>query len=217
MGQPILVGHHSERHARADQRRIDQSMNKSVEADKRADYYAGRAKAAANNRAISSDDPEALVKLEDKLHRLEAAQERDKALNAYYRKHKTVKGFAGFDDTAAEQMDARIAAEPERLRRPVPAWVLTNRNGEISRLKKRLAALHQVDDMEHTELDFNGGRIVTNEDINRVQIIFDDKPDEDTRRVLKSYGFRWAPSESAWQTQRTPQALDRAKYICGLK
>ena len=53
-GQPILVGHHSEkRHRRA----LECSWNalgKSVELERKADYYAAKAEAAEHNRAISS-------------------------------------------------------------------------------------------------------------------------------------------------------------------
>jgi hypothetical protein len=38
-GQPILIGHHSEKNARADQRRIDRGMGKCVEESKKADYF----------------------------------------------------------------------------------------------------------------------------------------------------------------------------------
>jgi len=38
-GQPILVGHHSERHARRDAERIDSNMRKSVENSDMADYH----------------------------------------------------------------------------------------------------------------------------------------------------------------------------------
>lgn len=37
----------------------------------------------------------------------------------------------------------------------------------------------------------------------RYQITFDGKPEEDVRRILKSYGFKWAPSQKAWQRQIT--------------
>ncbi len=214
MGQPILVGHHSERHARRDQEKIAQGMRKSIEADKRAGYYADRAQAAADNTAISSDDPEALDKLHAKLECLQNAQERGKALNAYYRKHKTLKGCDGVSDAEAEQLERQMSDQPERLRRPVPAWMLTNRNAEINRLKKRIERLQVVDAMEDAEIEFDGGRIVSNSDVNRVQILFDEKPDADMRQTLKSYGFRWAPSEGAWQIQRTPANLRRAKSIC---
>ena len=51
--------------------------------------------------------------------------------------------------------------------------------------------------MEHIEISFPGGLLTTNEEINRVQIVFDDAPDEAIRAKLKVHGFRWAPSEVA--------------------
>jgi protein-L-isoaspartate O-methyltransferase len=45
-GQPILVGHHSERHARKDAERIQNGMRKAVQAFDTADYWKRRAAAA---------------------------------------------------------------------------------------------------------------------------------------------------------------------------
>ncbi len=220
-GQPILVDHYS---ANSHRRTLDRSrrlMDKAVDLDKKADHLDRRAEAARNNGAISSDDPEAVQKIKDKLAALQQNHERDKAANAHYRKHGTMKGFPGLSDEAAARADAELAeqdASPYSSGKhmPVPAWALSNRNAEMARLKKRLAQLQTVDEMEHTELDFDGGRIITNEEINRVQILFDEKPDEETRRRLKGYGFRWSPREGAWQAQRTPVYLRWAKKIVGI-
>ncbi|MEU3092904.1 DUF3560 domain-containing protein [Streptomyces massasporeus] len=46
MGQPILVGHHSERRARRDQERMHNAMRKSIAEGERAGYWASRAAAA---------------------------------------------------------------------------------------------------------------------------------------------------------------------------
>lgn len=43
-GQPILVGHHSEKHARADAKKIENGMRKAVNMWKQAGYWADRAK-----------------------------------------------------------------------------------------------------------------------------------------------------------------------------
>ena len=59
MGQPILVGHHSERGHR---RLLDRSWNKmgeSVKLGEKADYYRQKAEAAANNDAIYTGDDDA--------------------------------------------------------------------------------------------------------------------------------------------------------------
>ncbi len=214
-GQPILPGARGIPQRKA-QERSWKLMGASVENDRKAENLQRRAEAVRGNTAISSDDPEAVEKLEAKLKALQAAQESDKALNAYYRKHKTVKGFPGISDAQATKVDARLAELREALRRPIPAFQLSNRNAEINRLKKRLQQLQAVDEMEHIEISFPGGLLTTNEEINRVQIIFDDMPDEATRAKLKAHGFRWAPSEGAWQTQRTPPALARAKWLLGI-
>lgn len=46
LGQPILVGHHSERHARADQKRIENGMRKAVKMWETSEYWAQRAAGA---------------------------------------------------------------------------------------------------------------------------------------------------------------------------
>lgn len=212
-GQPILVGHHSERHHRRDLDKIDRSMRKSVEADEKASYYAGRAEAAANNTAISSDDPEAMDKLQAKLEGLQEDQAMMKAVNAYYRKHKTLDGCPELTPEVRQAIE-KSWSMGWYVGIPFPPYALSNNNAEINRIKKRLDALRVVDAMEHVEIEFEGGVIVTNEEINRVQILFDEKPDEAVRRELKSWGFRWSPSEGAWQAQRTPRYLQRAKRIC---
>jgi len=46
LGQPILVGHHSERHARRDAKRIENGMRKAVKMWKTSEYWARRAAGA---------------------------------------------------------------------------------------------------------------------------------------------------------------------------
>lgn len=52
-----------------------------------------------------------------------------------------------------------------------------------------------------------------NRDENRVQIIFDGKPDADIRSDLKRSGFRWAPSQGAWQRQLNQNGIYAAKQV----
>ncbi len=212
-GQPILVGHHSEQRHRRDLDRIDRNMRKSVEAGEKAGYYAARAEAVASNTAISSDDPEAVEKLQAKLEGLQAEQVMMKSVNAYYRKYKTLDGCPELTPEDRQRLE-KAWSMGWYVGIPFPPYALSNNNAEINRIKKRLEALRRVDEMEHTEIEFDGGMIVTNEKVNRVQIIFDSKPDEAVRRELKSWGFRWSPREGAWQAQRTPVYLQRAKRIC---
>jgi hypothetical protein len=47
---------------------------------------------------------------------------------------------------------------------------------------------------------------VRNYDADRLQILFTDKPDAETRQRLKSTGWRWSPNAGAWQRQITNAA-----------
>ncbi|EGT4873313.1 YodL domain-containing protein, partial [Clostridioides difficile] len=61
--------------------------------------------------------------------------------------------------------------------------------------------------------EFDGGKVEANTEANRLQIFFEDKPDEATREALKSNGFRWSPKAGAWQRQLTSNAYYAADYV----
>ncbi|WP_439082102.1 ParB/RepB/Spo0J family partition protein [Streptomyces sp. WL006] len=63
MGQPILVGHHSEGRARRDQERIHTNMRKSFEDSDRASYWGNRAEAAAHYEKHRNDPHRTLRRL----------------------------------------------------------------------------------------------------------------------------------------------------------
>lgn len=48
---------------------------------------------------------------------------------------------------------------------------------------------------------------VINETENRIQLVFDGKPEEEERNILKKNGFRWSPRFKAWQRQLTENAV----------
>ena len=210
-GQPILVGHHSEGRHRAALKRADNAMRKSVEESKRTGAL--RAKAAAvGTGGISSDDPDAVDKLRAKLANLETSQATRKGVTPD-------SADEDFDTYAAElaavadHFSAQMARE---LLKPqwgsagpigFASYQLTNNNAEINRVKKRIAQLEKASTRETTEYDFQGVcRVVENVEENRLQFFFDGKPDAETRAVMKSNGFRWAPSQGAWQRQLTSNA-----------
>lgn len=65
MGQPILVGHHSEKRDRAYRQRAWDKMDKAYQLSKKADYYADKA-SSVGTAGISSDDANAIAKLAQK-------------------------------------------------------------------------------------------------------------------------------------------------------
>jgi hypothetical protein len=164
---------------------------------------------------ISSDDVNAIAKLETKLDGLVQNQEFMKTVNKHYRKHKTLDGCP----LLSEDVKLKIEAAMSRDWRgsdavPYARWALTNNNANISRVRERIAELiKKAESPAPDGWDFDGGRVVMNKDENRIQILFDAKPGEALRSELKSRGFRWAPSQGAWQRQLNDNGLYALKQI----
>lgn len=163
-------------------------------------------------------DPHAREMLQDKLQQLQALLDRDKAMNAYYRKHKTFAGFPGIDANAAERLTATFADTRARcpwVDKPFPDYELTSLRGKIKRVQARLVDLDklQATAQQPDNTTGDGWRIVRNAEQNRLQILFDDKPDEGTRAALKANGFRWSPRNSAWQRQLTENGKRAALQV----
>jgi len=190
-------------------------MGKSVEARNKAEYYTRKAEAAARNNAISSDDPEAIEKLTEKPEKLQSLQEEMKEANKYYRKHNTMKGYKNITDDEAQKKDNEISDAYAFAQCPYPSYTLQNNNQNIKRIKDRIKALERRDELsEDSGWEFDGGEVVFNKEENRVQIFFDEKPDEEKRTLLKKrYGFIWAPSKKAWQRQLTSNGIYTAKQV----
>ena len=89
--------------------------------------------------------------------------------------------------------------------RTYPSYLLTNNNANIRRTRQRIEDLKSQS--EYAGWAFPGGRAEINEGENRLQLFFEEKPSEEQRRELKSNGFKWAPSQGAWQRQLTKNAI----------
>ena len=162
---------------------------------------------------ISADDPQAVQKLQSKLADLEKSQETMKAVNAYYRKNKTLDGCPHLTPERIEKLKASMESGYHLEGKPYPTWALSNNNAEIRRIKSRIQDLSQKRAVGYVGWEFVGGKVEANTDANRLQIFFDEKPDEATRAELKAGGFRWSPKAEAWQRQLTDNAYYAANYV----
>lgn len=80
-------------------------------------------------------------------------------------------------------------------------WELTNIGATIRETKKRIERLEKLDNIDFKEINLENGKVIHNKEINRIQFLFDNIPDEETRKTLKSHGFRWSRYEKAWQRE----------------
>lgn len=76
---------------------------------------------------------------------------------------------------------------------------LTNNNANIRRITQRIEKLKHIEQREKLDTVINGVRIFENHEAGRLQLYFEGKPSEEIRKKLKSNGFRWSPSQGAWQ------------------
>lgn len=164
-GQPIIIGHHSEKMARKLHEKAWQDIGKSIEEDKKSKYYKDKAKSVENSKVIYNDDPNAIEKLKEKLDYLQKEKELIKA-----------------DENHT-------------------GWQLQNIGARIRETKRRIARLEKLEEIEFKDIEFAGGKAIHNKEINRIQLLFDNIPDEEIRKTLFSRGFHWSRREKAWQRE----------------
>ena len=165
---------------------------------------------------VDLSDPHAREILTERLEKLQKQQARAKEINAHYRKHKTFKGCPGITDEAAARLDASVKEHSPRPEyyKPYPDYELSSLREKIKRTAARLEELDKLQarqDVPDETTDFDGGQIVRNAELNRLQIIFDTIPDAETRTALKGEGFHWSPKNQAWQRQLTDNAERAAR------
>lgn len=177
-GQPILVGHHSEKRHRAALNRHDQRIRAGMESHDMAKHHRSKADGLARqlDRSIYSDDPDAIDRLWDKIADLEAQRERNNAINAAWRKAKKpgVDDQPGWDRVAAilgasfdpADTTSRILAKVRRSwalqpyhRQPVPSYVNQNLGGQITNAKKRISRI-EASAQQQVEAENAGGVLI---------------------------------------------------------
>jgi ribosomal protein L37E len=174
MGQPILVGHHSEKRHRAALKRSDRAMRRSIEEQGKAAYYAGKAEGYGKH-GISSDDPMAVEKLQTKLK--------------------------GMENRRAAMKEANKRAKAEGKPKAHESYEFSNLSGNMRRVRERIKELQAREAVgEAAPIKGEGYEVTQSVEDNRIRIHFPGKPDAETRKKLKrQYGLRWSPSAGAWQ------------------
>ena len=205
-GQPIVCNSNAQRD-RNYRAKIGSTMDRCIQANKKADYYTEKA-ANIGTGGISSDDPGAIKKLTEKLNRLQAMQEEMKASNKAIRKN---------DQNALQELGYSEEGIKELFtpdfcgRIGFPSYALQNNNAEIRRLKQRIESLTKM--ATRQPILIKTKNYTYKEEDNRCQFIFDGKPDEETRGILKRNAFKWSPSRTAWVRQLTGNGRYAAKIV----
>lgn len=165
---------------------------------------------------IRSDDDNALERLQKKLSNLEkfhhAMKEGNKIVRSKPKNERTDEKIEKLIDLGLKPENAEKAFIADFGQYGFPSYALQNNNAEIRRLKERIKALENQP-TETVETKKNGVRIIKNAELMRLQLIFPGKPSAEVRKVLKSHGFKWAPSQRAWQRLLNNAASAAAEEI----
>lgn len=174
-----------------------------------ANYFSDKLnKAIFKSEAIKSGESDTLEKLREKLAELQKNHEIMKNANVAHREYMKEKDISIFEKYGfkTELINAII----ESKTKPIASYSLTNSLARIKDVEQRIKI-----EEKRAERYVGGNKsskygdleVIENVDENRLQLVFEGKPHENTRAVLKSHGFRWSPKNKAWQRQLTTNAL----------
>ena len=163
---------------------------------------------------IKSDDERAIEKLEEKLQDMRELQEQMKAANRALRLKDTEVGYDALREMGYSEEDIKKLREPDFCGRiGYPDYALQNSNANIHRVEGRIKDLRAVKEKGSSEQEYRTFKVVENTEAMRYQIIFDGKPEPEIRDLLKGHGFKWAPSQGAWQRQITANGRYALKEV----
>lgn len=171
-------------------------------------------------RAIYTGDADALDRLEAKITKAEAIQERMRATNATIRRHKKEGPQAQIAALLAmgyQQGIARKLLEPDFCGRIGFAdYQLTNNSANIRRMKQRVEHISRLQDTPAVESEGENARVELCPSENRIKLFFPGKPEATIRERLKRGGFRWSPTQGAWMAYPNFQTEQLAREIAGV-
>lgn len=157
---------------------------------------------------ITSDDPQAIEKLEKELATLQEKHELMKRFNkAIKAKGATPESIKAVCPEMALEQITELCAGGRFGGKGYASFELTNSNANIKRVADRITQIKKAKEIGNRELIIGGARVFQNSDVMRLQIFFDGKPDAPMIALLKRNAFKWSPSIGCWQRQLTGNAL----------
>ena len=139
---------------------------------------------------IKSSDSDAIEQLKSKLKKLQAEREQIKTENK------------------------QLKAKGESIHAP---YILQNLGQNIRNVEQRIEQLEKTKAKPTSDVtkQYNTTvcKVVENTEIMRLQLLFDGKPNDEIRSILKSHAFKWSPSNEAWQRQLTNNAKYETKSL----
>jgi len=212
-GQPILVGHHSERKHRAALEKHDNAMRRAFESENMKNHHLSCADGIQRqlDHSVFSDDTNAVEALRARIAEREAEANRIKAYN------KTCKAAAkaGQPHGDLSLLDDRQKANLCTLLRvcayqvgpggSFPSYATTNLRANIRRYQQRLDDIQRRAARSERAANAKGGVII--EGAEYVNVTFAEKPDNQVIDALKAAGFVWCAGTWGGYREKIPSIV----------
>lgn len=212
-GQPILVGHHSEKRHRRALENSDKAMRRASESSSMAEHHRSKADGLARQleRSTFSDDPDAIEQLTARVEAIDAQCERRKAIN------REIKKGDGWADRITPPLtpDERTELDNNaRFARTIgyPPYSLANARSNARRLRQRIAEI-TARQKRAAEAEAAGVGIKRSPDGTYASITFPEKPPRDVLAALKDNGWHWGAGCWSGYLARLPESV--VEYCVG--
>ncbi len=216
-GQPILVGHHSERKHRNAIKRAQNAATRSYEHANMAKHHANKAAGIENQlaRSVYSDDDNAIEALQARIDKREGERAQNNAINKIIRRkpknESTPEKVAMLETMGLHSLTIAKLFEPDMCGQiGIPSYVNQNLSGNISRDRKRIEQI-KARTARQKEAEASEAGIMIEGGTEWVSITFAEKPERETLNALKAAGFRWGDGKWSGQRASIPETL---RAIC---
>lgn len=204
-GQPVLVGHHSEKRDRRYRGRIHSAMDRGVELSRKAEHHESKARGLATQleRSIFDDDPDAVERLEARAAESDRMAEQCNAINRVWRSGGHAAVLAQFGQKLADACQRHASMFACVASKPMSA---TSDRASARKDRERIRLIQKRRELAAQAAATESGVMITGSD-SWVNVRFADKPERSVIDALKAAGFRWGGG--AWMGYRSklPQCV----------
>lgn len=163
------------------------------------DYYINKIKNIIDPKSIKTSDIDAVNKIKEKIEKLRKDHDLIYDMTKHYKKYGNYNNYKDLTGEAKKYFKENTGYLKYHAQRDLQ---------EIRRLEDRLKEIEKTKNLDNNRFTKAEGVKVENDLVDmRIRLIFDDKPDDKTRELLKSSGFKWSPKNNAWQRQNTTNGI----------
>lgn len=207
-GQPILVGHHSEKRHRRTLEKADNRMRAAVESTEMAKRHISVAGGIQRqlDTSIFSDDHDAIEALEERIRHLENTRARMRLINKLYRKG-DAPGLAALGLDLKRLRRDVAAVGYSWVKSPYESYQLSGLSKRIATDRKRIEAIRQAE-VRQAETEAAGGILISRStDGAYASVQFSEKPARETLNALREAGFWWSGGRWQGSTSKIPASV----------